>query len=129
MGRGGWAAFVGFVLMLIEIAFIAFRFINFALVYEQPIIALLIDIFTIGFGLLAIFPAFIVAAVYSGDLNAANLPFNSPKANIGALAAFSCFLFIALAALLVYEILWFALKWFLHLGNQYSADTEVVDPK
>ena len=44
------------------------------------------DIFTIGFGLLAIFPAFIVAAVYSGDLNAANLPFNSPKANIGALA-------------------------------------------
>ena len=39
---GGWLAFVGFIVMLIELAIIVARFINFAFVSDYPLVVMIV---------------------------------------------------------------------------------------
>ena len=39
---GGWLAFIGFIVLLIELAVIVVRFINFAFVTEYPLVVMIV---------------------------------------------------------------------------------------
>ena len=39
---GGWAAFVGFLMMVVEVGFIIFRFLNFAVTFQKPLVVFIV---------------------------------------------------------------------------------------
>ena len=109
---------------VVELVVIAARFINFAFVYQYPLVMMIADVVFSGVSAVGIGIGFIVTAANAADFQRSGN--GNPRDAAAATSAFCLFVLIGLVVEIVWAVLWFLFKWYLVLKNRYEGGHETT---